>query len=154
MSNQNYTRFSNSTPQPTSAGTTAKPSYILRRAKSLDTGGSRYPSREGSCNQHTQPSATREFLLNFLPNTHERGSDETSNKPQEIERIGGALALEDGGCSQTDRVPHALYHITFEPARGETSPHQVGGEPDPTGRSGDSMSASSSDRETACNISN
>ena len=277
MGNRNHTGFSNSIPQPTSTGTSAKPSYILRRAKSLDTGGSKYPSREGSCNQHTQPSASGEFLLNSLPNTQERGSDETSDKPQAVERMGKAPALQDGGCRDTQRVtegkrldgeggpqgcllhspnpcgspthasvsggvgtlsvhmpavwhvlctlgihqsnetsghlpsehgrlhghlhrrhtpdgrvcgagdtssrstalpidragvhyqcaqvsdlPHStdrvpgspgtLYHTTFEPARGEAPPHQVGSEPDPAERSGDSTSTGSSNRETTCSI--
>ena len=50
----------------------------------------------------------------------------------------------------TDRVPGppgALYHITFEPARGEAPPHQVGSEPYPVERSGDNMSTGSSNRK-------
>ena len=55
----------------------------------------------------------------------------------------------------TDRVPGspgALYHTTFEPARGKAPPHQVGSEPDPAERSGDSTSTGSSNRETTCSI--
>jgi len=50
--------------QPTSAGTTAKPSYILRRAKSLAEVNS---TTTKVSNPHSQ------FLLNSLPSSQEMG---------------------------------------------------------------------------------
>jgi len=83
VGDRNHSRILNSIPQPTSAGTSAKPCYILRRAKALDTGGSKCPSGERSHNQYTQTSVSGEFYS--LPSTQERGSDETGDKPQEVE---------------------------------------------------------------------
>ena len=82
--------------QPASSRSLAKPSCVLSRAKSPDTGGSRYPGREGCYYSGTRPSTSRLFLLHSLPGSQKGGSDEASDKPQEIERMGGTPALQDG----------------------------------------------------------
>ena len=97
MGNQNCAGFPNPISEPTSAGKAAKPSYILRRAKSLNTTGGVHSSREGSCSQNAQSSAPRELLFNSFPSSQEGWSDETGNQSQEIERMGGAPALQNGG---------------------------------------------------------
>ena len=73
MGDRNHTRFSNTFPQSTSTGATAKPSYILRSAKSLNTRGGECPSTEGCSDQSTQPSTPEEFLFNSLLSSQERG---------------------------------------------------------------------------------
>ena len=73
-------------------------------SKSLNTRGGECPSTERCGDQSTQPSTLEEFLFNSLPSSQERGSDETSNQPQEVERMGGAPTLQDGGLGDTKRV--------------------------------------------------
>ena len=82
--------------QPASSSSLAKPSCVLSRAKPPDTGGSRYPGREVCYYSGTRPSTSRLFLLHSLPGSQKGGSDEASDKPQEIERMGGTPALQDG----------------------------------------------------------
>ena len=101
VGNRDCTRVSNSLPQSTRAGATAKPSYILRRAKLLNTEGGMHPFGEGGCNQGTRSSTSGEFLFNPIPCSQERGPDETSYQPQEVERMGGTPALQNGGFGDT-----------------------------------------------------
>jgi len=63
MGDQNCATVPISLPQPTRAGTTAKPSYIFKREKPLDTGGGMCPFGKGHYNQTTQSSTSREFFF-------------------------------------------------------------------------------------------
>jgi len=103
MGDRNCARVSNPLPQPGSARATAKPSYSISSEKqSLLIQEEVYtPFKKGFCNQSTQSSTSREFQLNSLPSPQERGPDETSHQPQEIEWVGGTPALQNGEFGDT-----------------------------------------------------
>ena len=82
-------RISNLLHQPASPGALAKPSYILHRAKLIATDRGEYSIREGCHHSGVEPSSSREFLLNPVPCSQERRSDETTHQPQKVERVGG-----------------------------------------------------------------
>ena len=86
-----------------SSGVLSKHSYIFSRAKPANASRSKSPSREWGC-PSMQPSTSRDFLFNSLPSSKERGSNEASHKPQEIERVGSPSALQDGGHGDTQRT--------------------------------------------------
>ena len=102
MSDRHCERFSDSLCQLASTGTPAK-SYIIRRAKLTNRSGGERFVRE-RCYTKVQPSTSREFLLNSLPSTQERRTDEASYKPQETEQVGGIPSLQNGGNGDTQRV--------------------------------------------------
>jgi len=91
------TRALNSLCKPISTGKLSKPTYVLQRAKPLNTGGGGCPTREGDSGQGTQPSTPGKFLFDPLSCSQEGWSDETGNQPQEVEQMGGAPKLQDGG---------------------------------------------------------
>ena len=87
MGNTGSERISNSFHQSANLGALAEPSYVLSREKPANTRGSRYTVREGGCCLDIEPSTSGEFLFHTLPGP-QKGSDEASDKPQEVKRIG------------------------------------------------------------------
>ena len=98
MGSRDSKRFPGPFYHPASSRLLAKPSCVLSRAKPADTRGSRYPGREGcyySITEVHNPQPQGCFTPLFL--VPKKGSDEASDKPQEIERMGDTPALQDGG---------------------------------------------------------
>ena len=79
------TGFLNPIHKSTGSRTSAKPSYILCRAKLTDSSRGEHAIRKGG-NYPIKASLRQQgFLLNPLPCPQERGPDEASHKPQEAE---------------------------------------------------------------------
>ena len=95
------TGFLNPIHKFTGSRTSAKPSYILCRAKLTDSSRGEQAIRKGG-NYPIKTSLRQQgFLLNPLPCPQERGPDEASHKPQEAERMGGTPVLQNGGHGDT-----------------------------------------------------
>ena len=91
------TGISNPLHKFTGPTTPAKPSYILCRAKLADSRGSEHTIRKGSNYPNKTSLRPPGLLLDPLPCPQERGSDEASHQSQEVERMGNAPALQNGG---------------------------------------------------------
>ena len=77
---------------------------MLSSTKPTNSRGSKHPDREGCCYSGTQPSTSRQFLLQSIPGAQERGPDEASDISQEVEGMGDTLALQDGRYGYTQRT--------------------------------------------------
>ena len=108
--------FSDTLLQPAKLGTPAKSSYILRRAKFSYSSRGQHATRERANHLGEKPFRPQEFLLNSVPCSQERRSDEASNQPQKAERMGGTPTFQNGRYGDT---------------RGATERERVDGEGEP-----------------------
>ena len=108
--------FSDTLLQPAKLGMPAKSSYILRQAKLSYSSRGQHATRERANHLGEKPFRPQEFLLNSVPCSQERRSDEASNQPQKAERMGGTPTFQNGRYGDT---------------RGATERERVDGEGEP-----------------------
>ena len=110
--------FSDTLLQPAKPGTPAKSSYILRRAKLSYSSRGQHATRERGNHLGEKPFRPQEFLLNSVPCSQEKTSDEASNQPQEAERMGGTPTFQNGRYGDTQGTTER------ERVDGEGGPHK------------------------------